>query len=75
MNTDDVLADLAWGLIRDWRRRRDVDPAIRRAGQGGSLSDSPLDCDLPGNSLDLDRAFPARLLIVYRAESELLRRQ
>ena len=31
MYTDDQLAHLAWGLIRDWRRRRDVDPAIRRA--------------------------------------------
>jgi len=30
MDADDVLANLAWGLIRDWRRRRDVDPAIRR---------------------------------------------
>jgi len=30
METDDVLTNLAWGLIRDWRRRRDVDPAIRR---------------------------------------------
>jgi hypothetical protein len=31
MDTDDLLSDLAWGLIRDWRRRRDVDSAIRRA--------------------------------------------
>jgi len=31
VDTDDLLANLAWGLIRDWRRRRDVDPAIRRA--------------------------------------------
>ncbi len=31
MDTDDVLSDLAWTLIRDWRRRRDVDPATRRA--------------------------------------------
>jgi len=30
MAIDDVLANLAWGLIRDWRRRRDVDPATRR---------------------------------------------
>ena len=31
MYIDDVLANLAWRLIRDWRRRRDVDPATRRA--------------------------------------------
>jgi len=34
MYTDDQLAHLAhlaWSLIRDWRRRRDVDPATRRA--------------------------------------------
>jgi hypothetical protein len=31
MYTDYQLAHLAWSLIRDWRRRRDVDPAIRRA--------------------------------------------
>jgi len=31
MDTDVLLANLAWGLIRDWRRRRNVDPAIRRA--------------------------------------------
>jgi len=31
MDTDDILSDLAWRAIRDWRRRRDVDPAIRRA--------------------------------------------
>ena len=31
MHGYDVLANLAWGLIRDWRRRRDVDPTIRRA--------------------------------------------
>ena len=30
MDTDDILIDLACGLIRDWRRRRDVDPTIRR---------------------------------------------
>jgi hypothetical protein len=30
-DTDDVLANLAWSLIRDWRRRCDVDPVIRRA--------------------------------------------
>jgi hypothetical protein len=30
MDTDDLLATLAWGFIRDWRRRRDVDPSIRR---------------------------------------------
>ena len=29
MDTDDVLANLAWGPIRDCRRRRDVDPVIR----------------------------------------------
>jgi hypothetical protein len=29
MDTD-VLIDLTWSLIRDWRRRRDVDPAARR---------------------------------------------
>jgi hypothetical protein len=29
MDTDDVLANLGWGLIRDWRRRRDVTPAVR----------------------------------------------
>ena len=31
MDTDDLLASLAFDLIRDWRRRRDVDPAVRRA--------------------------------------------
>jgi hypothetical protein len=31
MNDDEMLANLAWVLIRDLRRRRDVDPAIRRA--------------------------------------------
>ena len=31
MNTDAVLVNLAWRSIRDWRRRRDIDPAIRRA--------------------------------------------
>jgi len=30
MDTDDLLIDLTWGLIRDRRRRRDVDPTIRR---------------------------------------------
>ena len=30
MDTD-TLTRLAWGLISDWRRRRDVDPATRRA--------------------------------------------
>ena len=30
MDTDDLLIDLAWRAIRDWRRRRDVDPATRR---------------------------------------------
>jgi len=30
MDTDDLLTDLAWKAIRDWRRRRDVDPATRR---------------------------------------------
>jgi len=30
MDTDDLLATLAWRAIRDWRRRREVDPAIRR---------------------------------------------
>jgi hypothetical protein len=34
INTDDVLTNLPWGLIRDWRRRRDVDPAIRREWKG-----------------------------------------
>jgi hypothetical protein len=29
MDTDDLLSDLAWRAIRDWRRR-DIDPAIRR---------------------------------------------
>jgi hypothetical protein len=24
MDTDDLLIDLAWVLIRDWRRRRDM---------------------------------------------------
>jgi len=31
MDADDVLVDLAWRAIRDWRQRRDVDPAIRKA--------------------------------------------
>jgi len=31
MDTDDLLTDLAWGLILDWRRRRDVHPTIRLA--------------------------------------------
>jgi hypothetical protein len=31
MDIDDILAITAWGPIRDSRRRRDVDPAIRRA--------------------------------------------
>jgi hypothetical protein len=35
MDTDDLLSDLAWGLIRDWLRRRDVDPVTRRASQDG----------------------------------------
>jgi hypothetical protein len=30
VDNHDILTYLAWGLIRDWRRRRDVDPAIRR---------------------------------------------
>jgi hypothetical protein len=30
MDIDDVLANRVWRAIRDWRRRRDVDPAIRR---------------------------------------------
>ena len=30
MDTDDLLIDLPWRTIRDWRRRRDVDLAIRR---------------------------------------------
>jgi len=30
-NRNDILASLARRLIRDWRRRRDIDPAIRRA--------------------------------------------
>ena len=56
MDTDDLLASLAWRAIRDWRLRRDVDPAtgghgcaaVRRGhpvgatGQGDSnSSDSP----------------------------------
>jgi hypothetical protein len=31
MDTDDLISDLAWTLIRDWRRRRDIDPAVRWA--------------------------------------------
>jgi len=27
IDADDLLLDLAWRAIRDWRRRRDVDPA------------------------------------------------
>jgi hypothetical protein len=69
MNTDDLLIDIAWRIVRDWRRRRDVDPAIRRAwavrrshpadatGQGGSLSGLPVNGELPSNSLTPARAF------------------
>ena len=31
MDTEDLLASLAWREIRYWRLRRDVDPAIRLA--------------------------------------------
>jgi hypothetical protein len=30
MDTNEILVGLARGLNRDWRRRRDVDPATRR---------------------------------------------
>lgn len=30
MDIDALLIDLAWRIVRDWRRRREVDPAIRR---------------------------------------------
>jgi hypothetical protein len=63
--------DLAWSAIRAWRRRREVDPTtrrewvrlyvgvIRRARRGGALKGSPLNCELPSNSLDPDQSVPS----------------
>jgi hypothetical protein len=68
---DDLLMDLAWSAIRAWRRRREVDPktrrqwvrlyvgVIRRARRGGALKGSPLNCELPSNSLDPDQSVPS----------------